>query len=136
MKLNQYCELKRSGIHGWGVFAKRDIKKGTRIIQYTGKIIPTKQGQKRADLQKKLGAVYIFTLNNKEDIDGSDNGNGAGFINHSCGPNCEAVNYDDEEIWIEAISNIKKGEEFHYDYGFDDDEMECLCGSKNCKGHM
>ena len=135
MKLNNYCEARPSKIHGWGVFALKDIKKGTDIIEYKGKTISRKEGDKRALKQAKKGAIYIFNLNEKNDIDGSDNGNGAQFINHSCSPNCETVNYDDEEVWIQALKNIKKGQELTYDYGFDD-ETSCLCGSKKCKGKI
>ncbi|MFT4305072.1 MAG: SET domain-containing protein [Candidatus Woesearchaeota archaeon] len=133
MKLNKYCEARPSKIHGWGVFALKDIKKGTDIIEYKGKKISRKEGDKRAILQAKKNAIYVFNLNEKYDIDGSDNGNGAQFINHSCSPNCETINYDDKEIWISAIKNIKKGEELAYDYGFDE-EIDCLCNAKNCIG--
>ena len=135
-KLNQYAVVGKSKIHGKGVFAAKKIKKGTQIIQYTGKLVNRKEGTRRSAIQDKKGAVYIFTLNKKYDIDGLDGGNGAHLINHSCDPNCEAVNYDDEEVWIEAIRDIKKGEEFSYDYGFEDDATECRCGAKNCKGKL
>lgn len=135
MKLNKYCELKKSKIHGKGIFALRDISKGVDIIQYRGEVISKKEGTKRALLQEKNGALYVFSLNKKKDIDGMDGGNGAQYINHSCDPNCESLNYDDEEIWIQSIKKIKKGEELTYDYGFDDEGF-CLCGSKNCRGRL
>ncbi len=80
--------------------------------------------------------MWIFTLNDVYDIDGSKQGNEARFINHSCEPNCEAVNYDDEEIWIEAVRDIEPGEELTYNYGFEepDEYFPCFCGSKNCRG--
>ncbi len=135
MKLNEYCEAKPSKIHGWGVFATKDIPKETDIIQYKGKVVSTKEGTKRSNAQDKQGAVYVFTLNNKQDVDGADSGNGAQFINYSCSPNSESINYDEEEIWIRAMKKIKKGEELSYDYGFDD-ENSCMCGSKNCRGKL
>jgi uncharacterized protein len=135
MRLNKYCEAKLSKIHGWGVFALKNISKGTDVIQYGGKKINKKEGNKRAKLQNKKGAIYIFSLNKKYDIDGADKGNGAQFINHSCNPNCETVNYNDKEIWIQACKNIKKDQELSYDYGFDD-ETKCFCGSKNCRGKI
>jgi uncharacterized protein len=133
MELNKYCEAKPSKIHGWGVYALKDIKKGTDIIQYKGKKIFRKEGDKRSTFQEKKGAVYIFNLNKKYDIDGSDKGNGAQFINHSCSPNCETINYNDKEIWIQAIKDIKKGQELSYDYGFD---INCRCNSRKCKGKI
>lgn len=133
MKLNKYCETKLSNIHGRGVFARRDIKKGTDIIEYQGEIVSKEEGDKRTDEQEKKGAIYIFSLNKKQDIDGSIKGSGAELINHSCHPNAEAINYDDEEICIRAIKNIKKGEEITYDYGFIHD-IDCNCGHPKCKG--
>ncbi len=118
-----------------GAFALRDIPKGTQIIQYKGKIISKQISDTRADNHRKKGELWIFTLSDKYDIDASRQGNDARFINHSCAPNCEAVNYDDEEIWIEAIQHIKKGEELTYDYGFTepDEAYPCLCGAPNCR---
>lgn len=119
-----------------GAFASRDIPKGTQIVEYKGKLISKELSDKKSDIHKEKGELWIFTLNDKFDIDASRGGNEAKFINHSCDPNCEAVNYDDEEIWIESIRDIKQGEELQYDYGFDEPDaaFPCLCNSKNCRG--
>ena len=85
------------------------------------------------------GAVYIFELNKKTDIDGSVDWNTARFINHSCDPNCEAENEDGKHIWIEAQRNIKKGDELNYNYGYALDEWydhPCKCGEINCVGYI
>ncbi|MFP4523516.1 MAG: SET domain-containing protein [Candidatus Nanoarchaeia archaeon] len=119
-----------------GAFALCDIPKGTKIVQYIGKLITKAVSEKRSDMHKAKGELWIFTLNDEYDIDASTHGNEARFINHSCQPNCEAVNYDDKEVWIEASRDIKKGEELLYDYGFNEPDaaFPCLCGSKNCRG--
>ena len=118
-----------------GVFAIVNIPKGTKIVQYKGKLVTKSVSEKRSDIHKAKGELWIFTLNSSYDVDASTHGNEARFINHSCEPNCQAVNYDDEEIWIESICDIKKGEELTYDYGFDEPDcaFPCLCGSKNCR---
>ena len=117
-------------------FAARDIPKGTQIVQYKGKLISKELSDKRTEQHKLRGELWIFTLNDKYDIDASRGGNEACYINHSCEPNCEAVNHDDEEIWIEAMVDIKKGEELTYDYGFNEPDaaFPCLCGKKTCRG--
>jgi uncharacterized protein len=123
-----------SKIAGKGVYAMKDIPKETEIIEYDGEIVNKDEGTDRSDTQNEKGNFYIFGLNDKQDIDGAKGGD-AKYINHSCDPNCEAVNYDDEEVWIVALRDIKKGEELSYDYGAGDDE-ECRCGAPNCKGNM
>ena len=43
------------------------------------------------------------------------------------------------KIWINAIKDIKQGEELTYDYGYDMGSFEdhpCRCGSKNCVGFI
>ncbi|RME55377.1 SET domain-containing protein-lysine N-methyltransferase [Candidatus Woesearchaeota archaeon] len=137
--------IKKSSIHNKGVFASRDIAKGTKVIEYVGEKITKKEAEKRA--LKKLnkhkknpdqGAVYIFELNSRYDIDGDVPYNDAKYINHSCNPNCE-TQIINNRIWIVAIKDIKKGEEITYNYGYDLDSYKdhpCKCGSKNCIGYI
>ena len=42
---------KKSPLHGSGLFAKNDIKKGSKVIQYIGDKVTKKEGDKRADRQ-------------------------------------------------------------------------------------
>lgn len=138
---------KKSKVHGIGIFASKNIKKGTKIIQYIGEKVSKKEGDKRSEerIKKYLnkeneGSVYIFELNKKYDIDGSPLYNKARYINHSCNPNCE-VDIINNEIWIKSIKAIKKNEELNYDYGypFDKDDFSdhvCKCKSKNCIGFI
>lgn len=135
---------RESPIHGSGLFANKDIKKGQRIIEYVGEKITKEESYRRADKQLKKsnksddGAVYIFEIDDEHDIDGNVDWNPARLINHSCDPNCEAFD-EDGRIWIESICNIKKGEELCYNYGYDLEHFEdhpCLCGSSNCVGYI
>lgn len=118
-----------------GAFATRDIPKGTQIVEYKGKLISKELSEKISSKHRDNGELWVFTLNDKYDIDGSRQGNESRYMNHSCEPNCEATNYDDEEVWIESTRDIKKGEELTYNYGFSepDEAFPCLCGSKNCR---
>ena len=104
---------KYSKVHGNGLFASTDIKKGIKIIEYIGDKVTKREGDKRADKQIKKakkhkfnGKVYVFELNKKYDIVGDVKENHAKLINHSCGPNCE-VEIINNRIWIIAIKNIK-----------------------------
>lgn len=139
--------VKKSVIHGSGVFATKNIRKNTKIIQYIGEKVTKKEGDRRSEKRIKkflnsnsTGSVYIFELDKKYDIDGSPYYNKARYINHSCKPNCE-VDVINKEIWISSISNIKRGDELFYDYGysFDKDDYKdhvCKCGSKDCIGFI
>ncbi len=140
-------KVKKSKVHGSGVFASRKIKANTKIIQYVGEKILKSEGNRRSGERineylhsEDYGSVYIFELNSKYDIDGTPNYNKAKYINHSCNPNCE-VEINNGEIWVKSIKNIRKGEELCYDYGFEfdkDDYMDhvCKCNSKNCVGYI
>ena len=139
--------VKKSKVHGSGVFAKTDIKKNVKIIQYIGEKVSKSEGDKRSEDRikrylnsKKTGSVYIFELNSKYDIDGSPLYNKARYINHSCKPNCE-VEIKNGKIWIKSIKNIKKDDELSYDSGYDFDPEDfmdhlCKCKSKNCVGYI
>lgn len=143
--VNPYIVVRRSSIHHKGVFAKKDIAKGTRIIEYIGEKITKKESHRRADefIEKSIkdkthGAVYIFELNKRWDIDGNVPYNTARYINHSCDPNCE-VEDDRGHIWICAIQDIKKGDELTYNYGYDYEHYQdhpCECGTGACVGYI
>ena len=137
-------ELRPSPIAGIGAFATRPIKKGTRIIEYTGERISNAEADRRYDEDKMTHHhTFLFTLNRRTVVDAAVGGNEARFINHSCAPNCEAVIVDSRRIYIEALRDIPVGEELVYDYQYErtDDHSEaderfyaCTCGAPNCRG--
>ncbi len=131
-------KIKKSKIDKTGLYANRDIKKGTRIIEYKGKIITTKQSEENPKFDNGK-AIYLFNLNKKYDLDGDFKFNTARLINHSCNPNCE-VTGSGLKIWVYALKNIKKNDELSYDYGFSYDkdykQFPCRCGSSNCIGYI
>ena len=136
---------RRSSIHGYGIYARRDIAKGTRVIEYVGERVTHKESEKRADRDMFAaaenddhGAVYIFVLNKRYDIDGNVPYNTAKYINHSCDPNCE-TEIIRGKIWVIALRDIKKGEELSYNYGYDLDDWEkhpCRCMTSRCMGYI
>jgi hypothetical protein len=123
-----------SRIHWQGLFAAQAIRKGTRIIEYTGEKIPWKEGERRL-LQ---GNAYIFQLNVRYAIDGKALTNLARYINHSCAPNC-ASDIIRGHIWIIALRDIQDGEELSYDYGYGLEGYEhrpYTCGATQCCGYI
>ena len=136
-------ELRRSPIQGLGAFATRPIKKGERIVEYTGERISNDEADRRYDdAQMRRHHTFLFTLSSRTIVDAAVGGNEARFINHSCNPNCEAV-IDRSRIFIYAIKPIAAGEELAYDYQYEwrddytDEDVKlyvCKCGAPNCRG--
>lgn len=104
--MNGHVAVKRSSA-GLGLYAVRDFSRGETVIEYIGERI--RGSHERNNL-------YIFRVDKEWDIDGSPRWNKARYINHSCKPNCEAIN-DDGRIFIVAKRKIVAGEELAYDYG-------------------
>ena len=131
-------KIKKSNIDNKGLCASQDIKNGTRIIEYKGKIITRKQAEENSKFDNNK-AIYIFNLNSRYDLDGDFQYNTARLINHSCNPNCEVLGTG-LKVWVYAMKNIKKGDELSYDYGFSFNEdfknYPCKCRAKNCVGYI
>ncbi|MEO1858020.1 MAG: SET domain-containing protein-lysine N-methyltransferase [Rubritalea sp.] len=141
---SKLCDVRNSDIHGRGVYAATDISNETQIIEYIGEYVDKDESEKRAwdqaAVAEKTGdaAVYIFTLDEKWDIDGDVPWNDARLINHSCEPNCEAW-IEGDQIFIYSLRDIKEGEELTFDYGFDIEcyvDHPCLCGRPSCVGYI
>lgn len=138
-----FIRVGRSRIEGTGVFAKRKIPKGTRIVEYIGERVPIGQVYRAvADGPR----VYGFALDETTAIDGTRNGNEARFVNHSCAPNCEAYVFDGR-AYIYAMRDIVRGEELTFDYKlgpadrapgleYDEADYRCRCGAITCRGTL
>ena len=140
---NPYFELRTSEIQGTGAFATRNIRKGTRIIEYLGQRISWRTADKRYD-DEKMGATTRSSSRwtTRTVIDAAVNGNDARFINHSCDRNCEAIN-DRKRIFIEARRNIQPGDgaavrlpvrAHRRAHGGGREVLRCRCGSPKCRG--
>ncbi|HYE72389.1 MAG TPA: SET domain-containing protein-lysine N-methyltransferase, partial [Blastocatellia bacterium] len=79
--------------------------------------------------------IHICAVNTYWAIDGSVNGNGTQYINHSCDPNCYIKIIYDHVLFF-ARRDIAKGEEITADYvlSYHDDNTGCSCGARNCRG--
>ncbi len=144
--------LRRSPIHGNGVFAVADIAPDTELVEYRGRRLRHAEADDTYGDTLESGHTFLFTLNDDYVIDANVAGNIARWINHSCDPNCEPmliVNRDGiaekDKVVIESRRAIRAGEELTYDYGITLDEPHtkrlkqiwaCLCGAKKCTGTM
>ena len=130
----EWVRFAPSTIHGRGGFARKDIPKGLRVIEYIGERIDKEESLLRCEQNNE----FIFTLNEACDLDGNIPDNPARFINHSCAPNCDAEVIDDR-VWIIANRDITAGEEITFNYGFDLEDYRdypCHCGSPECVGYI
>jgi SET domain-containing protein len=137
--------VRRSRIHGRGVYAARRIRKGTRIVEYLGERISHDVADDRYDQKDEDdGHTFLFVVDDDICIDAGVGGNAARFINHSCHANCETI-IDDRRVFIDAIRTIQPGEELGYDYQLtwestdDPEELKlyaCRCGAPQCRGTM
>jgi len=142
--------VRRSPIHGNGVYAATDLSAETTLIQYKGRLITHAQADRHYGDGADTGHTFLFTLNDRYIIDANVDGNAARWINHSCAPNCRAFIEEvdggrRDRVMIETLRKIRQGEELTYDYGITLDvphtaKMKkiwaCRCGAKSCIGTM
>jgi SET domain-containing protein len=138
-------DIRPSPIHGFGAFATRRIRKGARIIEYTGeRLTPSAAYARYDDDHSEHPHVLLFTVDRRTVIDAGAGGNEARYFNHSCAPNCEAVT-EQRRVYLEALRTIAAGEELTYDYqlgrgGWHPAEWArryaCRCGAASCRGTM
>jgi histone-lysine N-methyltransferase SETD1 len=157
--------VRKSHIHGWGLFAKVAFEKNDMIVEYIGqKIRQTIADRREAQYEEEgVGSCYLFRLDKDAIIDATRRGGMARFMNHSCVPNAYAriidthtagtgdsttepssigdADKDSDEykhIVIFAARDINEEEEITYDYKFpiEEKKLKCYCGAPRCKGSM
>ncbi|PIA29871.1 hypothetical protein AQUCO_05800150v1 [Aquilegia coerulea] len=132
----------KSGIHGFGVFAKHSHKAGDMVIEYTGELVRPSIADRREHFiyNSLVGAgTYMFRIDDERVIDATRAGSIAHLINHSCEPNCYSRSvsiHGEEHVIIFAKRDIIISEELTYDYRFFSigEQLACYCGSLKCRG--
>jgi uncharacterized protein len=138
-------QVRRSGVHGKGVFALAPIAAGTVLIEYKGELISWDEALRRHPHDPSdPNHTFYFHIDDQHVIDGKVGGNSSRWINHSCEPNCEAED-DHGRIFIKALVDLYPGDELFFDYGLVIDgrltarlkkDYECRCGSPSCRHTM
>ncbi len=138
-------QVRRSGVHGKGVFCVAPLAKGALVIEYKGQVLSWPEAQRlHPHDPANPDHTFYFHVDDEHVIDGKVGGNSARWINHSCQPNCEAQE-DAGRIFIVALRKIKPGAELFFDYGLILDERhtakvkaryECRCGARACRHTM
>jgi SET domain-containing protein len=142
---NRRFQVRRSSVHGRGVFAVAPIARDELIIEYTGEVIGWPEALRRHPHDPEdPNHTFYFSLEGGKVIDAKVGGNSSRWINHACEPNCQA-DETDGRVFIRALRDLQPGEELFYDYGLVLDERQtaklkkqyaCRCGSPACRGTM
>jgi SET domain-containing protein len=136
--------VRGSPAHGKGVFALQPIGAGSRILEYKGEVGCWERAIARHQRGAREGHTFLFGLSDGRVIDGSRGGNSVRWLNHACTPNCAAVEIDGR-VFIDAVSDIKPGDELFIDYRLDIEGRRsaalrmlyaCHCESPRCRGTM
>jgi SET domain-containing protein len=138
--------VRKSAIHGRGVFALSVIPKGACIAEYKGRRTSWDEATARLDGDGNDPAhTFLFGLEDGRVIDARIGGNAARWINHSCEPNCEAYEDNTKRIFVETLRTIRPGEEITYDYRLavegqmtkrEKEQYACHCGARRCRGSL
>jgi len=125
--------VRSSAIHAAGVFTLERIPKGELVVEYTGTLMKHDDAD---NLYNERPYTYLFGVGDGTHV--VDGYSMAMYLNHSCSPNCETEEDEDEHVWIRAIRDIEAGEELVYDYFLydGDGEAPCTCGADKCRGTM
>lgn len=136
--------VRKSPVHGKGVFALRPLKAGERLVEYKGAVIPWRKAAQAFRRRGQPGHTFYFGLSNGQVIDGAQGGNSARWLNHACEANCTSIEMGDR-VYIEVVRDIAPGEELFIAYdleldGLPSDEdrrmYACRCGASGCRGSM
>lgn len=115
--------------YGEGVFACRSFRRRERIGRVYGDVVPESDG----------GSEYAIDLGDGRLLEPAAPFR---YLNHSCEPNCELVNYTDDdarpheyEVYLHAVRRIAAGEELTIDYAWSAEAaIPCGCGAARCRG--
>ena len=135
--------FRKSGIHGWGLFAEQPIAEEEMVIEYKGEVISNKVCERREQSYETsgIGSSYMFRINKDRVIDATRSGGRARYVNHSCEPNCytRIIHVSGQpKVVLYSKRAIEEGEELSYDYNFPPEggTVPCHCGALHCRGFM
>ncbi|XP_055972757.1 histone-lysine N-methyltransferase NSD3 isoform X2 [Sorex fumeus] len=138
------AEIIKTERRGWGLRAKRSIKKGEFVNEYVGELIDEEECRlriKRAN-ENSVTNFYMLTVTKDRIIDAGPKGNYSRFMNHSCNPNCETQKWTvngDVRVGLFALCDIPAGMELTFNYNLDclgNGRTKCHCGAENCSGFL
>ena len=123
-------QIRKSSIHGDGVFATDRISCGDVILPVDDSRIVDSQHPVREDLGEDPEHCDYLPDGTTVLMQGP-----AGYFNHSCSPNVFTYSADSKRF-ILAMRDIAQGEELLFDYSInaiEGDVWACRCGAAGCR---
>lgn len=99
--------VRRSPVHGKGVFTLHALAAAERVPEYKGEITSWRNAVRRHQHEGVEGHTFLFGLSDGRVIDGSRGGNSARWLNHACAPNCETIE-DEGRIFIYTLLQSRR----------------------------
>ena len=138
--------VRNSPIHGRGVFALRPIPKGTRIIEYKGKLITDEEADRRfGRLHENSSHTMLFSVDDGLVIDATRQRQLGALDQSLLRAQLRDRGRKSSGISSKRAAISEPGEELAYDYNLQIGEKHtkkakrdhaCLCGAKRCRGTM
>jgi SET domain-containing protein len=140
LSLSSYC-LQYYENQGHGLLCQKNIKQGEYLLPYYGELISTMETNQRLQCYQREGLnTYILTIKEHisndmvivTNVDATNYGGLARFVNHSCSPNCKIFMIRDKNVvglpCLMSLRHIPKGEQLTFNYAEgqeDDDNNNC-----------
>jgi uncharacterized protein len=125
MDAGRGVEVRRSPIHGLGVYARRSFEAGEVVLRWdTSRRLTAEELASLPEEERRythpFDALTTILVQPPER-----------YVNHSCDNNTSVRDFCDV-----AVRRIEPGEEVTSDYSSDGSgsRFECSCGAENCRG--
>lgn len=125
--------IRKSEIHGVGVFTLADLPARRKVGELTGPLLPLREARRMVRDREK---IYMVEVDDRWALDCSA-GSALGHINHSCAPNCY-LRIVHRRVELYTLRRIRANTELIIDYGETPhaNGMVCACGKPGCKGKL
>jgi len=125
--------LRKSRIHGVGVFTLANVPARRKVGELTGPLLPVREARKKV---RHRARIYLVEVDGRWALDCSG-GSALGHINHCCAPNCY-LRIVNRRVEVYTLRRVRANTELTIDYGETPhaNGMVCACGRPNCKAKL
>lgn len=122
--------VKKSRIHGRGLFAGGDLPARRKLGELEGRLIRAREARQLA----KRRCIKLVEFGDGWALDASRDSNCFQFVNHSCRPNLY-MRCIRHRVEFYSLTPIQAGEELTCDYGETQHEgkLRCRCNREGCR---